>query len=150
MNENIVILDFNLQNIKDVAEKIKSFRSSNNRFATSYENLLADNYINILAKGKSKYDIERRKFMIRVKVKKAFKDMLHGNMIRSVGDVFEEEDARANDLIARGFVAFIEEIKPKVEAVEQAVKKEPKKEKAIAEKIVKVIKKDKKKVASKK
>lgn len=150
MSENIVILDFNLQNIKDVVEKIKLFKSSNNRSATSYENMLADNYKNILAKGKSKYDIERRKHMIKLKVKKAFKDMKHENFIRSVGDIFVEEDARANDLIARGFCSLVEEIKPKVEKVEEAIKKEAKKEKAIVEKVVKAIKKDNKKNASKK
>ena len=88
--------------------------------------------------------------MIKLKVKKAFKDMMHENFIRSVGDIFVEEDARAKDLIARGFATLVEEIKPQVAEVEEAVKKEPKKEKAIASKIVKAIKKDNKKNASKK
>lgn len=66
-----------------------------------------------------------------------FKDMANHNMLRYVGDEFIVEDARANDLISRGFAKLVEEIKPKVEKVEVAIEKEEKKEKAVKEKAVK-------------
>lgn len=83
--------------------------------------------------------------MKKIKAKVKFKDMKHGNMLRYIGDVFIEDNARADDLIARGFVTLVEEIKEKaepkkvekaVETIEVAVKEE-KKEKAVKEKAVK-------------
>ena len=43
-SEKLVILDFNLKNIKDVVKRIKSLKSQNNCSATNYGNVLVDNY----------------------------------------------------------------------------------------------------------
>ena len=137
-DENIVILDFKLENLKDVVEKIKSFKSQNNRKATNYENVLNDNYAKYLYKGKSKYK-EMRRTMKKIRVKNKFKDMKHNSLVRNVGDEFIEESVRADDLISRGFCVLVAEIPEKVEEVEVAAPKEEKKEKAVKEKAIKKV-----------
>lgn len=132
-DKNLIILNFDLSNINDVVEKIKSLISSNNSKATDYVVPYKDNYKKYLAKGKSKYKKEMKGLKkIRVKVK--FSDMLHNNTIRNKGEVFIEEDERADLLITRGYAELLESIP----AVETAVKKEVKKEKAVKEKAIKV------------
>ena len=79
-----------------------------------------------------------KKFMKKIKVKVQFKDMKHNNVIRKVGEEMIEDNARADDLIARGFCLLVEDIIEKKVEVEHAVKEE-KKEKAIKEKAVKKI-----------
>ena len=137
-DENIVILDFKLENLKDVVEKIKSFKSQNNRKATNYENVLNDNYAKYLYKGKSKYK-EMRRTMKKIRVKNKFKDMKHNSLVRNVGDEFIEESVRADDLISRGFCVLVAEIPEKVEEVEVAAPKEEKKETAVKEKAIKKV-----------
>lgn len=135
-DENIIILNFDLSNIKDVVEKIKSLKSQNNASEIHYENVFNDNYKKYLAKGKSKYE-EMKRRMKKIRVKNRFKDMKYNNLVRTVGQEFIEEDARATDLINRGFCVLVEEIKEKVPEVEIAKPKEEKKEKAVKEKAVK-------------
>lgn len=121
-NEKIFILDFNLQNIKDVVEKIKSLKSQNKRNATNYGYILSDNYKNILAEGKSKYlSKEWKERMKKIKVKAKFTDMKHDNILRTIGEEFIEEDARAEELISRGYATLVEVIKPKEVKIEKAV-----------------------------
>ena len=126
-NENALILHFNCDNVKEVASRIK------NKIKMNYEPL-QDRYNEILAKGSSHYK-EMKSGMKKIRVKQKFRDMKHGNILRTPGFEFIEEDARANDLIDRGFVTLIEDIKLEVE---HAVK-EVKKEKAIKEKAVKKV-----------
>ncbi len=80
--------------------------------------------------------------MKKIRVIAMFNDKQHENKLRNIGDEFTEENERADDLIARRYATLIEEVKEV--AVEKAVK-EVKKEKAIIEKAVKVIKKNAKK-----
>lgn len=135
--DNALILDFDLKNINDIVEQIK--------MPTKVMwQPPADNYNNLLAQGKSKYTQEMSKGMKRIKVKARFKDMKHNNILRFVGEEFIEEDARATDLIERGYAYLIEDIKPVETKVEKAVK-EVKKEKAVKEKATKVVKKNAKK-----
>ena len=147
-NENAIILEFNLSNIKDVVKKIKSIKSSNNRNATKYKEILQDDYKKYLAEGKSHY-VEEMKSMKKIRAKVKFKDMMHNNCLRHIGEEFIENDARANDLIARGFASLVEEIKEKKVEIETAVEKEVKKEKAVKEKAVKPATKETKKNAKK-
>lgn len=135
-SENSVILDFDLKNIKDVVEKLKSFISQNNCEATNYGNVLNDNYKKYLADGESHYIKEMKNNMKKIRAKVKFKDMKHNNILRNIGDEFVEENERAEDLIKRGFATLVEDIIEKKVEVEQAVK-EVKKEKAIKEKAVK-------------
>lgn len=125
-----------MKNVKDVAEKIKLLQSQNNRNVTKYVNVSNDNYRKYLTEGKSRYE-EMKSRMKKIRAVVKFKDMANHNMLRYVGDEFIVEDARANDLISRGFAKLVEEIKPKVEKVEVAIEKEEKKEKAVKEKAVK-------------
>ena len=72
---------------------------------------------------------------MKIRVKENFNDKAH-NILRKKGDEFQEDDARADKLIKKGFAELIEEIKkPKKEnkekVVETATKPEPKKEKAV-------------------
>lgn len=131
-NENAYILDFDMKNIKDVVERIKSFISQNNRGAIHYGKLPNDNYTKYLANGKSHYEKEMKNKMKKIKAVAKFKDVKHNNLLRNIGDEFIEDNDRADDLIARGFVTLVEEIKKKEIAIEKAVK-EVKKEKAIKE-----------------
>lgn len=148
INEKGIILDFNLKNIKDVVQKIKSLKSQNNSSATNYVSPLEDNYRKYLAEGESHYKEEMgRMKKIRARVK--FKDMLHNNCLRHIGEEFIESDARADDLISRGFATLVEEIKEKKVEIETAVAKEEKKEKAVKEKAIKPLKKEAKKNAKK-
>lgn len=143
-NENSFILDFNLKNIKDVVEKIKSLQLANNSLSTNYKNILKDNYRKYLAKGKSHYIEEMRNKMAKIRIKTKFRDMKHNNIIRYVGEELVEDEERAKDLVARGFATMIEEVIEKPQPVEQAVK-EVKKEKAVKETAKKVVKKNAKK-----
>lgn len=136
-NENSAILDFDLKNIKDVVEKLKSFICQNNSNAIHYGNVLQDNYKKYLAKGKSHYEKEMKDTMKKIRAKVKFKDMMCRNLLRYKGDEFIVDDARAKDLIERGFAELVEEINPKEQAIEKAVKKETKKEKAVVEKATK-------------
>jgi hypothetical protein len=121
-NEKAFILDFNLKNIKDVVEKIKSLKSQNKRNVTNYGYILSDNYKNILAEGKSKYlSKEWKERMKKIKVKAKFTDMKHDNILRTIGEEFIEEDARAEELISRGYATLVEVIKPKEVKIEKAV-----------------------------
>lgn len=131
-NEDKIILDFNLSNIKDVVEKIKSIKSQNNANATNYGKLLADNYKKYLAKGKSNYK-ELRSRMKKVKAIKKFKDMSE-KTLRNIGDEFLCDGARAEHLLELGLVNLVEDVKEKAIEIETAVKKEVKKEKAVKEK----------------
>ena len=78
--------------------------------------------------------------MKKIRVKNKFLDMKHNNVLRRVGEEFIEDNARAKDLIDRGFCVLVEDIKDKaekaVDVVETAVK-EVKKEKAVKEKATK-------------
>lgn len=130
-NENAIILDFNCSNVKDVVEQIKAVKGKP-RVKWSMPN---DNYINILADSKSKYK-EMKGSMKKIRVKNKFLDMFHNNFLRAVGEEFIEEDARAKDLIDRGFCTLVEDVKEEAIQVEHAVK-EVKKEKAVKEKVVK-------------
>lgn len=126
-NKNALIVNFNCDNINDTVKKIKyGYRAS--------WCVPKDNYNNILAKGKSKYERELSKGMIKVRVKVKFKDMMHNNVLRYVGEEFVEENKRATDLIDRGFLTLVEDIKEV--AVEKAVK-EDRKEKAIKKTVTK-------------
>ena len=136
-DKDIIILDFDLKNLKDVVKKIKSLKSQNKRNVIHYGNTFQDNYDKYLYKSKSKYE-EMKKFMKKIKVKVQFKDMKHNNVIRKVGEEMIEDNDRADDLIARGFCLLVEDIIEKKVEVEHAVKEE-KKEKAIKEKAVKKI-----------
>lgn len=78
--------------------------------------------------------------MMRIRCKAKFKDMKHNNIMRNIGEEFIEDEARANDLISRGFAILVEEIKKKEPEV--AVK-ETKKE--TATKVEKATKKNAKK-----
>lgn len=139
-DKNLIILNFDLSNIKEVVEKTKSLISQNNAKETNYVVPYKDNYKKYLAKGKSKYEKEKLGNMKRIKAKVKFKDAQNNNVLRNIGEEFIAEDERAEDLIKRGFATLVEEIKPKVEKavteVETAVK-EIKKEKAVKEKAVK-------------
>lgn len=147
-DKNLIILNFDLSNIKEVVEKIKSLISQNNAKATNYVVPYKDNYNKYLAKGKSKYEKEKYNGMKKIRAKVKFKDMKHNNLLRLAGEEFVEDEERADDLIRRGFATLVEEIKPKVEKavteIETAVKEE-KKEKAIKETAKKVVKKNAKK-----
>lgn len=129
---NALILNFDLSNINEIVAQIKNIKKF------KWE-MPADNYNNYFVDGKSKFK-EAKSGMKLIKVKNKFKDALHNNMLRRVGEEFEEKDERAQDLINRGFCVLIADIKEKtkkaVNVVETAVK-EVKKEKAIKEKIVK-------------
>ena len=127
-NENALVLNFDLSNMKDVVNNIKNV-------SRVIWNVPEDNYKKYLAESKSKYE-EMKKYMKKIRVKNKFKDMKHNNILRNIGEEFIEEGARADDLIARGFCTLVEEIKEKKEEVETAVKEE-KKEKAVKEKAVK-------------
>ena len=113
-DENALILNFDCSNIKDVVEKIKTPKKVT-------WNVPNDNYGTILEKIKSNYEKERIG-MKRIRVKQKFRDMKHGNILRSTGEEFVEEAERADDLINRGYAILIEEIKQKTEKVEAAVK----------------------------
>lgn len=135
-NENAIILEFNLSNIKDVVQKLKSIKKQNKMFKYITREILQDNYKKYLVEGKSHYFEEMKNNMKKIKTKVKFKDMKHNNILRYVGDEFVEENERAEDLIKRGFATLVEDIIEKKVEVEQAVK-EVKKEKAIKEKAVK-------------
>lgn len=118
--ENAIVLNFNCDNIKEVAERIKNPKRI-------HWSAPADSYDKYLIKTKSKYQ-ERRKNMKRIRVKQKFLDMMHGNCMRRTGDTFIEDNDRADDLIKRGFAIELEDIP---EQREKAVKPEPKAERAI-------------------
>lgn len=133
-NKNTLILNFDLSNINDIVSKIKDVKKQT-------WCLPKDNYSNILAKGKSKYKKELSNGMMRIRVKQKFRDMKHLQMdgkgvLRRIGDEIIEDEARAKDLIERGFATLVENIVEKKQEVETAVK-EVKKEKAVKEKAVK-------------
>lgn len=125
-NENAIILDFDCSNIKDVVEQIKRVKK------VSWH-VPEDNYRKYLADGKSKYERKVTGIMKKIKAVVKFQDIKHGSLLRKKGDEFIEEDARADDLISRGFCELVEVIKPKEVAIEKAVKEE-KKETAVKEK----------------
>ena len=130
-NENALILDFNCKNIKDIVEKIKKPKKV-------IWSVPKDNYKNILAEGKSKYE-EMKKGMAKVKIVARVRDMQAGGQWREVGDIFEVELARAKQFAASGYGVILEEnIEKKKDVVEKAVKEE-KKEKAIKEKATKKV-----------
>lgn len=130
-NENAFILNFDLSNINDVVENIKHVK---NKPRINWQ-MLNDDYIKILSKAKSSY-IKELKTMKKIRVKNKFCDMQHNNIVRAVGEEFIEKADRAEDLIARGFCVFVEDMKEKAVEVETAVK-EVKKEKAVKEKAIK-------------
>lgn len=140
-NKNALIMNFNCDNVYDIVKRIKD----NHRAVWTVPK---DNYKNILAKGKSHYTKEIRAGMKKVRVKVKFRDMMHNNIMRYVGEEFVEEDKRATDLIDRGFLSLVENIEPKVVAVEKAVKEE-RKEKAIVKKELKKVDAKKKNAKSK-
>ncbi len=135
-NENAIFLEFNLSNIKDVVQKLKSIKKQNKMFKYITREILQDNYKKYLVEGKSHYFEEMKNNMKKIRAKVKFKDMKHNNILRNIGDEFVEENERAEDLIKRGFATLVEDIIEKKVEVEQAVK-EVKKEKAIKEKAVK-------------
>ena len=141
-NENAIILDFDCSNIIDVVEKMKNV-------SRVKWNAPSDDYINILAPSKSNYRLRSENKMKKIKATIKFKDMMHNNVLRYAGEEFIEEEARANDLINRGFATLIADIKEEAIEVEQAVKKEVKKEKAVKEKAIKPATKETKKNAKK-
>lgn len=127
-NENALILNFDLSNIKEIVERIK-------KPLKATWCIPEDNYKKYLIKGKSKYTKELKKGMAIIRVKQKFKDITNG-MRRKVGDEFEVTAERAKDLAERGFAIILDEILEKKQEVETAVK-EVKKEKAVKEKAVK-------------
>ena len=142
-DDNAIILEFDVSNLKEVVEKIK--KQAHKRI--SWE-IPKDNYRSILAKGKSKYK-EMKKNMAKVKVTVRFRDMANNGIWREVGHEIECDKERAKVIVEHGFGQLIEEA---IEPVEKAVK-EVKKEKAIKEKATKEVKPEKKatiKVSAKK
>lgn len=135
-NENSLILDFDLNNIKNIVERIKKPTKVN-------WTIPQDNYNNILANGKSKYE-EMKNTMAILKVTVNFRDMQNNGIERKIGEEFVCELPRAKQIVAAGYGTIIDEQIEKKVPVEKAVK-EVKKEKAIIEKAVKVIKKNAKK-----
>ena len=130
-DDNAIILEFNCSNIKEVVEKIKKVKKVN------WE-IPKDNYKNILAEGKSKYE-EMKKGMAKVKIVARVRDMQAGGQWREVGDIFEVELARAKQFVASGYGVILEEnIEKKKDVVEKAIKEE-KKEKAVKEKATKKV-----------
>ncbi len=141
-NENSLILDFKLQNIKEIVEKIKKPHKV-------IWSVPEDNYINILANGKSKYK-EMKKGMAKVRVTVRFKDMQNNGIWRNAGTEIICGNERAKQIAERGYGIIIDDLIEKAEPIEKAVKEE-KKEKAIKEKAVKpVAKKEEVKKAAKK
>lgn len=137
--QNAIILEFDCSNIKDVVEEIKHVKK------IKWE-APKDDYEKYFYKSKSKY-IREMNGLKKIKVKAKFQDMKHNNAIREIGEVFIEDEERANELITRGYAELVEIIQkaiPKVEK-EKAVK-EIKKEKAVKEtKKEKAVKKNAKK-----
>ena len=133
-DDNAIILEFDISNLKEVVEKIKE--QAHKRISWD---IPKDNYRNILAKGKSKYK-EMRKGMAKVRVTVRFRDMANNGIWREVGNEIECDKERAKVIVEHGFGKLIEEA---IEPVEEAVK-EVKKEKAVKEKATKEVKPEKK------
>lgn len=134
-NENALILDFDLKNMKDIVERIKTVKKVKWCIPD-------DDYIKYLSDKKSTYEEDRKK-MKRIKVTTRFYDTKNG-LHRAVGDEFEEVNDRADYIVSRGFaveLATIPEAKEK--KVAEVAVKEVKKEKAVKE--VKKAKKNAKK-----
>ena len=129
-NDNAIILDFKIQNLKEVVERIKEPHRVN-------WTIPKDNYDKILAKGKSKYK-EMRKHMAKVRVTVRFKDMQNNCIWREVGTEFVCDNERAKVIRDHGYGIIVDEALEKVVEVEQAVK-EVKKEKAVKEKATKPV-----------
>ena len=123
--DNAIILEFDCSNIKEVVEQIKNVKKVNWKAPE-------DNYKEYLVESKSKYK-EMISTMKKIRVKQPFKDMMHGDCRRTIGEEFIEDTQRADDLIARGFCYLVEDY---TEPVERAVK-EVKKETAVKEKATK-------------
>lgn len=134
--EKILKIDFDLKNIKDIVEKIKSLKNENNSLSTNYCLPYEDCYKKYLVEGHSKYTKELRDKMLKIRAIVKFRDMKHNSMMRYTGEEFIEDEARAKDLVDRGFAVYVEQPK-KVEVVEQAIPVEVKKEKAVKEKAIK-------------
>lgn len=123
-HEEAIILNFNCNNIEEVAEELQTIKKINWKPPE-------DNYMKYLVESKSTYE-ERKLTMKKIRVKQKFLDMKHGNCLRKAGEEFIEENSRAEDLINRGFAILVEDIKEKEVKVEKAVKEE-KKERAVKE-----------------
>lgn len=139
-NSNALIMNFDLSNINDIVAQIE------NTSRVKWK-MPEDNYGKYLAQGKSIYE-EAKRMSIKIKVKNKFLDMKHNNVLRKVGDEYIEDNARANDLIDRGFCLLIEEIKDKKEKAVNQIETadvnpvvEEKKEKAVRKTIRKNAKK---------
>lgn len=104
---NALIMNFDLSNIDDVVAQIENISRVKWKMPE-------DNYGKYLAQGKSKYE-EAKRMSIKIKVKNKFLDMKHNNALRRVGEIFIEDNARAVDLISRGFCTLVEEIKDEKE-----------------------------------
>ncbi len=113
---NAIICKFDMSNIDEVVGKIKQVERVNWKPPE-------DNYMNYLVQSKSKYK-EMKTTMKKIRARRNFKDLAH-DINRKVGDIFYEEDKRADQLINGGWAVLLEDI-------QEAVKKEPK-EKAVKE-----------------
>lgn len=88
---NSLVLNFDCSNVKDVVANIK------NKMEFNFVHL-DDHYERILAKGKSKYQEERKK-MLRIRITRAFRDVQNGMRMRAVGEVLEEGKTRAEQIV---------------------------------------------------
>lgn len=129
---NAIICNFDMSNIDEVVEKIKQVERVD-------WNAPEDNYKKYLVKSKSTYK-ERIKGMKKLRVKKNFTDMAHGNAKRRVNDILLEDDARAKVLIDNNYADLIGEV-----VVEKAIKDEPKEIPVKEEKKAKAVKVEPKK-----
>lgn len=77
---------------------------------------------------------------MKIKVIKQFRDLRHGKILRKPEFEYNEEDARAKQLVELGYVVLVPEEAKTDEVVETAVKEE-KKEKAVIEKVTTASKK---------
>lgn len=134
---NALILDFDLNNINEIVEQIENVKKVK-------WNMPKDNYKKYFAQSKSRYE-EIKQTMKKIRVKNKFIDMKNHNILRKVGDEFIEDNARATDLIDRGFCVLVEDIKDKaIDVVETADTNpivEEKKEKAVRKTVRKNAKK---------
>lgn len=109
---NAIICNFDMSNIDEVVEKIKQVERVNWKPPK-------DNYMKYLVQSKSTYK-EMKTTMKKIRAKRNFRDLAH-DINRRIGDIFFEEDKRADQLINGGWAVLLEDIKE-----EKAVKKEPK------------------------
>ena len=109
---NAIICNFDMSNIDEVVEKIKQVERVNWKPPE-------DNYMKYLVQSKSTYK-EMKTIMKKIRAKRNFRDLVHG-INRKVGDIFFEENKRADQLINGGWAVLLEDIQE-----EKAIKKEPK------------------------